>query len=327
MRNLQRGANIVIKSWMNIKNGDKLLIITTDNHLYEAEALKKCALELNASVEIMIVEKTGKQVGVYFDENENAFDGFDSIIGACDYSLVTTKAAKKAINDGRHFLSLPLATNNGMSMLCFDFMTMDTEISRLRAFVIMNFIEKSSLIRVTTELGTDLRFGMKGRKPGFFNGCVEDGNGFSSASIEVYIPIEETKTNGTLILDGSYGYIGRVLNPFAIEFKDGKIVEIEDNEDGDKLKKFLEEYNDEDMYVASEFGIGLNSKARCFGDCYIEDESAFGTFHIGFGRNLALGGHHEATGHFDLVCHKPNIYFDNIKIMEKGKITIPEFRI
>lgn len=304
-----------------------MLIVTTPNHYYEAEALRASAEEKKALVKIEVVEDSGRQVGVYFDENEKAFDGFQAIIGACEYSLVTTRATKRAIHQGKRFLSLPLSTNNGMSMLCFDFITMDTEISRLRAGVIMNFIENSSIIRITTALGSDMVFGMKDRKPGFFNGCVEDGGGFSSASIEIYIPIEEDKTNGTLILDGSYGYIGRVLNPFRIEFKDGRIVKIEDNEDGDKLKHYIEGYHDPEMYVASEFGIGLNSKSRCFGDCYIEDESSFGTFHIGFGRNIALGGKHEASGHYDLVVHKPDIYFDNVKIMERGMITIPEFRL
>lgn len=325
-KNLIRGAKIIINDWMNITKDSKVLIVTTDEHLYEAQALENCTKEIGAYVEIMLVEKSGMQVGVYFDEHEDVFDGFDSVIGACEYSLVTTRAVKKAIRNGNHFLSLPLSTNNGESMLCYDFITMDPVISRRKADVIMKYIKNSSVIRVITELGSDITFGMKDRKPGFFNGNVYDGDGYSSSSMEVYIPIEETKTNGKLILDGSYGYIGRVINPFEITFKDGKIVDIEDSESGKKLKDYIELYNDPEMYVAAEFGIGLNSKSRCCGDCYIEDESAYGTFHIGFGRNLALGGVHEASGHYDLVTLHPDIYFDNVKIMEHGHIIIPEFR-
>ncbi|MGI6602010.1 MAG: peptidase, partial [Saccharofermentanales bacterium] len=57
---------------------------------------------------------------------------------------------------------------------------------------------------------------------------------------------------------------------------------------------------------------------------YIEDESAYGTFHVGFGRNLALGGTLEANGHYDLVSHRPSIYVDNRQIMDDGIIIIPE---
>jgi leucyl aminopeptidase (aminopeptidase T) len=81
------------------------------------------------------------------------------------------------------------------------------------------------------------------------------------------------------------------------------------------------------MYVSSEFGMGLNSYSRCEGNCYIEDESAYGTFHIGFGRNIALGGVHEARGHFDLVSLNPDVYADNMKIMDRGRIIVPEFHI
>lgn len=78
------------------------------------------------------------------------------------------------------------------------------------------------------------------------------------------------------------------------------------------------------MLTASEFGIGLNTYARCLGRCYIEDESAYGTFHIGFGRNIALGGVQDAVGHYDLVAYDADIYVDNQMIMEQGRIMILE---
>jgi len=52
----------------------------------------------------------------------------------------------------------------------------------------------------------------------------------------------------------------------------------------------------------------------------IEDESAYGTFHIGFGRNLSLGGAHDAAGHFDIVIHDPTITSDGTVIMRNGAV-------
>ena len=110
-----------------------------------------------------------------------------------------------------------------------------------------------------------------------------------------------------------------------MELQHGKIVDIEDNESGRRLKQFLQRFKDpEDMVVAAEFGIGLNTHSHCNGNCYIEDESTYGTFHIGFGRNIALGGVQDATGHFDLVTHDPNIYVDNRMIMDHGQLTVLE---
>ena len=105
----------------------------------------------------------------------------------------------------------------------------------------------------------------------------------------------------------------------------GRIVEIEDNASGRRLKQFLARFHDpENMVVAAEFGIGLNTHSRCAGNCYIEDESTYGTFHIGFGRNIALGGVQDASGHYDLVTHAPCIYVDNRMIMDHGQLTVLE---
>lgn len=127
-----------------------------------------------------------------------------------------------------------------------------------------------------------------------------------------------------MVLDGSLGYIGRAKEPTRIEFRKGRIVEIENTPTGIRLKEYMEGYRDSRIYIGGELGIGLNSYSKCLGNCYIEDESAYGTFHIGVGRNIALGGVQNAKGHFDLVCMDPDIYTDNRMIMQEGKIILPE---
>ena len=137
------------------------------------------------------------------------------------YSLVTTKAAKRAIQKHKKFLSLPLSTNDGRSLLEFDFLLMDTKKSRMMAKLFMKYLRSSGKVHVTTPAGTDMMFYKENRNPGFFNGVLKDGKGYSSSSIEVYVPIEETKTEGIMVLDGSLGYIGRADEPTRIIFKGG----------------------------------------------------------------------------------------------------------
>ena len=320
-----RGAKIIIDTWVKVRWWDKVLIVTSIEHTEEADMMNHYAKTKAKSSQVLVVEDGGQHVGVFFDLNENIFDPYTAIIAATDYSLVTTKAAKKAIQSHKKFLSLPLSTNDGRSMLEYEFLTMDPRRSRNRARIMMKYLKEAGEIHITTPAGTDLYCKKINRKPGFFNGVLKDGKGYSSASVEVYVPIEETKTNGVLVVDGSFGYIGRPNQPTRITFKDGKIIEIENHEDGKRLKASMEGYQDERIYIGSEFGIGLNSKSQCLGNCYIEDESTYGTFHIGVGRNVALGGEQNANGHFDLVALKPNIYVDNRCIMEDGRVTIPEF--
>lgn len=320
---IERGARIVIRDWVRVRAWDKLLIVTSKEYLPEADALREYAQMRAHSVNTLFVENKGRHVGQFFDDNETVFDPYTAVIAATEYSLVTTKAAKRAIQKRKKFLSLPLSTNDGRSMLEYDFLMMDTKKSRLMAKTIMSYLRQSRKVHVTTQAGTDLTFCKEGREPGFFNGVVKDGRGYSSASIEVYVPIVETRTEGVMILDGSLGYIGRAEAPTRLIFEGGRLTEIEETVTGLRLKKYMEDYLDPRIYIGGELGIGLNSISQCAGNCYIEDESSYGTFHVGMGRNLALGGIQNANGHFDLVCREPDIYVDNRQIMEQGRIIIP----
>lgn len=321
MRNqLSRGAKIVTESWLQINPKESLLIVTCERHRKEAEEISHYAKLRHAHVEIMAFPDQKGQVGHYFDEHEDAFDAYDVILGATSHSLVTTRAVKRAIERKSRFLSLPLSTNDGRSMLEYDFLLMDTKESKRMGDYLIKMLNQTDSIRVMTEAGTSLYFGKKGRDARFFNGFTKLCNGYASSSFEVYVPIEETKTNGIGYVDASLGYIGLTEQSVKLKLSEGRIVQIEENQTGQKLKEYIENFEDEGMYVAGEFGIGLNTYAKCSGNCYIEDESMYGTFHIGFGRNIALGGVHEAKAHFDLVFHKPDIYAGDTLIMKQGEI-------
>lgn len=107
-----------------------------------------------------------EQVGQYFDDREDAFDPYNAVIGAAEYSLITTRAVKRVIAALQPwFLSLPLSTSNGQSLLSYDFLNMSLPKSRIMASIIMACYQNASHIHVTTELGTNLDFNIEGRVP------------------------------------------------------------------------------------------------------------------------------------------------------------------
>ena len=124
---MERGARIIIHEWVRVKAWDKVLIVTSKEHQAEAKALEMQARKKARSVNTLIVENKGRHVGIFFDDNEAVFDPYTAIIAATEYSLVTTKAAKRAIQKHKKFLSLPLSMNDGRSLLEFDFLLMDTK--------------------------------------------------------------------------------------------------------------------------------------------------------------------------------------------------------
>jgi len=332
--NLTRGARIIAQKWMDLRKKNSVLIITEAAHEAEMQVLKACAENIGAKVQIELLPGllspellsnellSNEDIDSFFRRLADKISSYDVIVGATYHSIVTTELVQQAVKGGASFLSLPLATNDGRSLLEYDFLQMDTAKSRFIAKELLKYINTSSHLRVSTLAGTDLTLRKVGRNGNYFNGKAKDSKGFASSSFEVYIPIEEDRTEGIVILDGSLGYLGRVDKPFKIRFKGGRIVEIEQSPCGQRLANYIADFSDEKLYHASEFGIGTNFLSKCMGNSYIEDESAYGTCHLGFGRNLALGGEFNASGHFDIILLAPTIYADNRMIMENG-VMIP----
>jgi leucyl aminopeptidase (aminopeptidase T) len=319
---ISQGAEIVVSRWLKVREGDTLLIITDEDHTEEAFEMKHHAEKRGAFVLITVIPRESPQSGKYFDRMVGLLMQTDIIVGATKYSLITTQGVYDAVASGARFLSLPLYTQKGESMLKYDAITMDPDETKEMAEKIVRFLNKCETIRVTTKLGTNITFRKRNRTASFFNGEVVKERRVGSSSFEAYVAIEENHTNGVVLLDGSMGYIGAVSQPFNIQIRNGRIAEMEKNQDSIHLKEYIDSFGDPDMFNASEFGIGLNKKSRCIGESYVEDESAYGTFHIGFGRNIALGGKLYANGHYDLVIREPDIYAGDVKIMEQGTLIL-----
>ena len=315
---MEQGARIVVEQWLLAKPETVLHFITDETKIPEAEAFRQAAENCGAVPKITILSSAAVQSGGCIEEMKQVMSYADAIIGATNYSFITTNAVRYALRRGARFLSLPLSTNDGSSLLEQDFIRMNPRKAARLGRYMMPFLRFGSEVRITTAAGTDLTLSVRDRNPGMFSGVAAVPGACGSASFELFVPPVETETNGTLVLDGSMGYIGLVTEPLKLTFRDGMLTHIPDTPSGKRLGEFLESFADPRMYRVAELGIGLNQLARCRGASYIEDESAYGTFHLGFGRNLALGGNHDAPGHFDIVTHRPTIRVDGKTIMKNG---------
>lgn len=316
---MEQGARIVVESWLHAQPEDVLHFITDETKLGEARAFADAARRAGAIPKLTVLSSDSVQSGDSIEQMREIMSYATAIVGATNYSFITTNAVQFALRQGARFLSLPLSTNNGESLLEQDFLKMRPSSAARMGRPMLRRLKENDSVRITTRLGTDITFGIRDRKPGIFNGVALRSGVCASASFEVYIPPVETVTRGRVILDGSMGYIGLVKHPTELGFTEGYLTYIENTPDGQKLRAYLEQFGDPEMFCAAELGIGLNRLARCRGASYIEDESAYGTFHIGFGRNLALGGSHDAAGHFDIVVHNPTIYAGQSVLMKNGE--------
>jgi len=317
---LREGARIVVRDWLRLKPGESLAILSDELHVAEAMELRSRAAEALANPVVVIFSSELPQSGEAFDARCAAYTNCDAIIGAMDSSIMTARSIREAVARGSRFLSLPLSTNSGASLLESDFLAMDSGEAEARGLAMAASFRGAREATIRTRLGTNLRLSLEGRRGSVFAGRCDARGISSSASFEFSIAPREDSAEGELILDGSLGYLGLVSEHVGLRYRGGRLVEIEQNPSGRRLSEYLEGFSDERMYVAAELGIGTNTRASCAGRSYIEDECAYGTFHIGMGRNIALGGRHYANGHFDLVCLEPDIFADGKEVMRNGML-------
>ncbi|MDF2717228.1 MAG: aminopeptidase, partial [Paenibacillus sp.] len=132
---------------------------------------------------------------------------------------------------------------------------------------------------------------------------------------EGYIAPLEGTGSGQLVVDGSIAGIGKIDTPVVLTVENGRLT----NAEGTAAPKLLEILGDGNGRLLAEFGIGTNDKARITG-VVLEDEKVYGTIHVAFGSNHTFGGTIEAGVHIDLVVSKPDVYIDEVKIMEQGSL-------
>ena len=123
---LKRGAEIIVENWMAVKRRESVMIITQEAHLEEMRVVKAQVEGIGAKADIRLIPRENFHMSDYTNALTAELCNYQVIIGATHYSLVTTEMVKKAVKEGSRFLSLPLAANDGRSLLEYDFLTMDT---------------------------------------------------------------------------------------------------------------------------------------------------------------------------------------------------------
>jgi leucyl aminopeptidase (aminopeptidase T) len=243
---------------------------------------------------------------------------FDVVFCPTSKSLTHTDARRNASAKGVRIATFPGITEDVMIRgLNADYV----EIARM-TIKVQKVLEKGKAIRVTAPNGTDISFGIKGRKvipsKGLFHKKGESGN---LPTGEAYLaPIEGT-SNGVFVVDGSMAGLGLIKNVnIKIEVKDGYAVKITGGTMAKKLNEMLDKVGKEARNIA-EFGIGTNPSAKLSG-ILLEDEKVMGTIHIALGNNKSMGGSVNVPIHLDGVIKKPTVYMDGKVIMKDGKLLI-----
>lgn len=325
---IKKAAYKVVNELMNVNKGEEVLIYgdtTIDPEI------------VNSTAEQVFIAG-GRPVVMWYETLNDPGDEPPAIVAGAmknasaiiEYAsrfLYITNAYAEALKAGARHLCLTGMTRD-MMVNCIT--NVDTKFLDKFGTELTNLTTNSKRMRIKSPAGTDLAFSMEGR-PIFLDTGVTSKNhpeGFLGGQIS-WAPIEETM-NGTLVFDGSIwppDDIGLLREPVELKIEKGKVVTFSDNEQSRIFKKWLESFNDPNMFNIAHACYGFNPGAKLTGNI-LEDERVFGVVEFGIGAQGASfrGEAGQARSHTDGIVLNPTVWLDDTKIEEEGTYVHPALK-
>ncbi len=189
---------------------------------------------------------------------------------------------------------------------------------------IAKILENADEVRIISDLGTDLRFRVSGRKARVEDGVIDDrdvemGDTFTllPAGMVEMAPIEDA-ANGVVVFDVPQLSLGKSIKGMKWVFENGRLVDVEAEENLEIFMRFYEGMTGNKDRIGR-FIVGLNPAIKPYG---ILTELALGTVSIGIGYNEDLGGKNKGTAHYNATITKPTVEVDGETVVKNGKLLL-----
>lgn len=315
---LLKPAHNALAQCMGVKKGETVLVVTNHEKQPIADALFHEAKEIGAEPSVLIYPPgkiNGEEPPRIVAE---AMKMVDVVLAPTVVSISHTDARRAASANGHtRIATLPGITEEiFIRGLGSDYNEIAETCERVR-----KVLDAGKTATVTTPSGTDLELDIDNP------GVASDGN-ISEPGAFSNLPDGESElapknANGVMVVDRCGSII---TEPTRITFKDGYVVDIEQNESGKRFQKIIEESakadGNKNAYFIAEFAIGTNPTAKVTG-VILEDEKVLGTCHIAVGDNTSYpGGNNSSTLHLDVILFKPTVTIDGEVIQKDGELLI-----
>lgn len=301
---LKNSTGIVLETCMAVKPGEVVLIITdTATHLSIATTLYDRAVELGCDPVLMTMEPRGVHGQEPPKAVAEAMAAADVVLAPTSKSLTHTQAKINAKMAGARIATMP---GISLEMMGSGGITADFLAIRDTAFELKSRLDSVNEVRITTDLGTDIIFNVKGCDWRVDHGiCHEPGSSSNLPAGEVFVAPKSG--NGVFVVDGSMGGLGILNSPLTIKIEDGQATDIT-GEGAGQFINMIDSVGPPGRNLA-ELGIGINPEAHLIGNV-LEDEKVAGTVHVALGDNSAFGGDVVAGIHLDGIITGPTVYLD-----------------
>lgn len=310
-------AERVVRDYLGVQPGERFTIVVDERTDREIpDELARVARDLRAEPVVVTIAHRARSGAEPPAPAAAAMAAADVVLCAASTSLYHTTAKAVAQRAGvRGDFNAPYradAWRNGA-------MTADFLAIRRRAERLAELWRGTSVVRVTSPAGTELRATVEGREPkAWLTGiCRNPGEVSALPGGEVSLPPIEGTANGVVVWERVASDLGALEEPLTITVRDGRAVAFAGGASADALRRIVEAIVDADNI--GEIGIGLNPAAR-IGDEITEAKKAFGTVHIALGDSAnEYGGLVECDVHLDGLVMEPTIEFDGVPVVVAGR--------
>ena len=319
----------LVRDFMLVKEGENVVITAdTSADFRVVEAVAGAAYSVGANPVIIHYPTSGKAFEEPIRPVADAVEHADVWIELAYYCSMHTPCFKKALENGARFTCL-----NGMDVI----MLVNT-VGRVNYDVLIEFgeyltdkVHRSNEVIVTDKNGTNLVGYNQGR------GVKHSGQRATKKGYPVMLggqvswcPVEET-INGKLIFDSALfppDTLGLLNSNVELTLEKGVVTKIEGGKDAAIFEKWLNKFNDPNMFRLAHYSIGFNPGVTKPTGRIVEDERLFGCIEMGIGSQGAslMGACWDAAAHTDGIVSKPTILLDGYKLEENGIYVDPEAR-
>ncbi|MEM4489269.1 MAG: aminopeptidase, partial [Desulfurococcaceae archaeon] len=272
---LKKAARTVVRTCLGVKTGEKFLVITDTDSEIIGRAIAEVGWEVGAET-ILVVMKPRTRHGEEPPEPIAAmWTKADAFVAPTKYSLTHTQARKRATEAGARGATMPMITID----IFVEGMGVDYNVVKSNCDRLLKVLRGSKEVRVTSPLGTDVKFSVEGREFIADTGILTEKGSFGNLPAgEVFVAPLEGTANGAVVFDGAIAGVGTLKAPVKVLIKDGFAVEFEGGDEAQKLKQLLSSVGIKEAFNVAEFGIGTNPGARIVGNILM-DEKVYGTVH------------------------------------------------
>ena len=323
---LKVSARTVIKTCMDVRRGENVLIVCDPTTGDIGQALHEAANERSDNVLLIVMPKARHHGEEPPSPVAHLMRQQQVVIAPTRYSLTHTRAIRQSLREGSRVATMPGMTNE---MFSRGGMSADFSLIKQRISDLGPYFRRRRIVKVTSEQGTNVTFEVNWRE------WKLDDNGICNRpkmltnlpAGKAFIMPREGSMNGTVVIDGSWES-NLVDEPISLIVEDGIVMDVKGGtiaatirqEFGEAAKR-LRTKDRESVWTMAEFGFGMNPQARLFGNV-LEDEKRLGTCYFSVGDNTALGGTSAVGIHIPGVLKNASVWLDDTQLISNGEFIL-----